>query len=139
MCMRQKLLIVDDEKGIVDMMADYFAARYDVLTAYSGGEALKTDLCSVRDDARGVDAHQSGAVAAGGGSKAAQRGGYRAGSWDFSHGGRESDRKCGAFWGLDLVDRAKRKGNKKMHKSVDSDIVSWFMIYLFPGRQYKEL
>ena len=39
--MRQKLLIVDDEKGIVDMMADYFAAQYDVLTAYSGREALQ--------------------------------------------------------------------------------------------------
>lgn len=39
--MRQRLLIVDDEKGIVDMMADYFAPRYDVLTAYSGQEALR--------------------------------------------------------------------------------------------------
>lgn len=39
--MRQKLLIVDDEKGIVDMMAGYFAANYDVLTAYSGREALR--------------------------------------------------------------------------------------------------
>jgi len=39
--MRQKLLIVDDEKGIVDMMADYFAAQYDVLCAYSGREALQ--------------------------------------------------------------------------------------------------
>ncbi len=39
--MRQKLLIVDDEKGIVDMMADYFAAQYDVLTACSGREALQ--------------------------------------------------------------------------------------------------
>ena len=32
--MRQKLLIVDDEKGIVDMMKSYFAARYGVLTIY---------------------------------------------------------------------------------------------------------
>jgi len=39
--MRQKLLIVDDEKGIVDMMKSYFAAQYDVLTAYSGQEALQ--------------------------------------------------------------------------------------------------
>lgn len=39
--MRQKLLIVDDEKGIVDMMAGYFAAQYDVLTACSGREALQ--------------------------------------------------------------------------------------------------
>lgn len=38
--MRQKLLVVDDEKGIVDMMAGYFAPQYDVLTAYSGQEAL---------------------------------------------------------------------------------------------------
>ena len=38
--MRQKLLIVDDEKGIVDMMKSYFARQYDVLTAYSGREAL---------------------------------------------------------------------------------------------------
>lgn len=44
--MRQKLLIVDDEKGIVDMMAGYFAPRYDVLTAYSGQEALqKVEAC----------------------------------------------------------------------------------------------
>ena len=34
-------MIVDDEKGIVDMLAGYFAAWYDVLTAYSGGEALQ--------------------------------------------------------------------------------------------------
>lgn len=39
--MRQKLLIVDDEQGIVDMMRSYFTPRYDVLTAYSGSEALK--------------------------------------------------------------------------------------------------
>mgnify|MGYP001058692399 FL=1 len=45
--MRRKLLIVDDEKGIVDMLAGYFAAWYDVLTAYSGGEALqKVAACS---------------------------------------------------------------------------------------------
>ena len=39
--MRQRLLIVDDEKGIVDMMAGYFAPQYDVLTACSGQEALQ--------------------------------------------------------------------------------------------------
>ncbi|MBD5485669.1 MAG: response regulator transcription factor [Lachnospiraceae bacterium] len=38
--MRQKLLIVDDEQGIVDMMKSYFEPYYDVLTAYSGREAL---------------------------------------------------------------------------------------------------
>ena len=39
--MKQKLLIVDDEHGIVDMMASYFAPQYQVLTAYSGKEALQ--------------------------------------------------------------------------------------------------
>lgn len=39
--MKQKLLIVDDERGIVDMMASYFASQYQVLTAYSGKEALQ--------------------------------------------------------------------------------------------------
>ena len=39
--MKQKLLIVDDEPGIVDMMADYFAPYYEVLTAHSGNEALQ--------------------------------------------------------------------------------------------------
>lgn len=39
--MKQKLLIVDDEQGIADMMASYFSCNYDVLTAYSGLEALK--------------------------------------------------------------------------------------------------
>lgn len=39
--MRTKLLIVDDEQGIVDMIQSYFAAQYDVLTAYSGKEALQ--------------------------------------------------------------------------------------------------
>lgn len=38
--MRQKLLIVDDEQGIVDMMKSYFETYYDVLTAYNGREAL---------------------------------------------------------------------------------------------------
>ena len=39
--MCEKLLIVDDEPGIVDMMAAYFAPRYRVLTARSGREALE--------------------------------------------------------------------------------------------------
>ncbi|MCM1121728.1 MAG: response regulator transcription factor [Eubacterium sp.] len=38
--MRQKILIVDDEQGIVDMMKSYFVQYYDVMTAYSGREAL---------------------------------------------------------------------------------------------------
>jgi DNA-binding response OmpR family regulator len=32
---------VDDERGIVDMMKAYFSPQYEVLTAYSGEEALK--------------------------------------------------------------------------------------------------
>ena len=39
--MKQKILIADDEQGIVDMMKTYFSPRYEVLTAYSGKEALK--------------------------------------------------------------------------------------------------
>lgn len=39
--MKQKLLIADDEKGIVDMMKSFFAKEYDVLAAYSGKEAIK--------------------------------------------------------------------------------------------------
>lgn len=39
--MRQKLLIVDDERGIVDMLYSYFSPQYDVLTACSGEDALK--------------------------------------------------------------------------------------------------
>ncbi len=38
---KQKLLIVDDESGIVDMMSAYFAPRYTVLAASSGTEALQ--------------------------------------------------------------------------------------------------
>lgn len=38
--MKQKLLIVDDEAGIVDMTASYFSSQYEVLTAYGGNEAL---------------------------------------------------------------------------------------------------
>ena len=39
--MKQGLLIVDDEPGIVDMMASYFSSQYEVLTAYCGNEALQ--------------------------------------------------------------------------------------------------
>ncbi|MDE6386268.1 MAG: response regulator transcription factor [Lachnospiraceae bacterium] len=38
--MRQKLLIVDDEPGIVDMMKKFFERQYEVMTAYNGEEAL---------------------------------------------------------------------------------------------------
>ncbi len=40
MLMRQKLLIVDDEPGIVDMMKKFFERQYEVMTAYNGEEAL---------------------------------------------------------------------------------------------------
>ncbi len=39
--MKSKLLIVDDEPGIVEMMQSYFASSYTVLTAYTGAEALQ--------------------------------------------------------------------------------------------------
>lgn len=39
--MKEKILIVDDERGIVDMMNTYFSSQYEVLTAYSGEEAIK--------------------------------------------------------------------------------------------------
>lgn len=39
--MKQRLLIVDDEPGMVDMMANYFSSQYEVLTAYGGNEALQ--------------------------------------------------------------------------------------------------
>lgn len=38
--MKSKLLIVDDEYGIVEIIQSYFQPQYDVLTAYSGQEAL---------------------------------------------------------------------------------------------------
>ena len=38
---RYTLLIVDDEPGITDMIKSYFVSEYDVLTAYSGREALQ--------------------------------------------------------------------------------------------------
>lgn len=39
--MKRKILIVDDEYGIVDMMKSYFEAQYEVLTAAGGREALE--------------------------------------------------------------------------------------------------
>ncbi len=39
--MRQKLLIVDDEQGIVDIMKSYFSAEYEILTACNGPEAVR--------------------------------------------------------------------------------------------------
>ena len=38
---KTKILIVDDEHGIVDMIQSYFQKQYDILTAYSGQEALQ--------------------------------------------------------------------------------------------------
>ena len=45
MILNPKLLVVDDERGIVDMIQSYFQTRYDILTAYSGQEALKKVAC----------------------------------------------------------------------------------------------
>lgn len=58
--MRSKLLIVDDEQGIVEMMKSYFAPHYDVLTAYSGREAMvkavqKPDLILLDINMPGMD------------------------------------------------------------------------------------
>ncbi len=58
--MKQKLLIVDDEHGIVDMMASYFSRQYDVITAYNGNEALqklvaKPDLILLDINMPGMD------------------------------------------------------------------------------------
>ena len=43
--MKQRLLIVDDEPGIVDMMASYFSSQYEVLTAYCGIEFPASAKC----------------------------------------------------------------------------------------------
>lgn len=43
--MLEKLLLVDDEPGIVDMMKSYFSPHYEILTAYSGTEALEKVTC----------------------------------------------------------------------------------------------
>ncbi len=39
--LKQKLLIVDDEPGIVDTVQAWFSPQYEILTAYSGQEAIK--------------------------------------------------------------------------------------------------
>ncbi|MCI9036229.1 MAG: response regulator transcription factor [Oscillospiraceae bacterium] len=41
MCLKPTLLIVDDERGIVDTMRAYFSPQYEILTAYSGQEAIQ--------------------------------------------------------------------------------------------------
>ncbi len=58
--MRQKLLIVDDEQEIVEMMKSYFERQYDVLTAYNGREAMvraaqKPDLILLDINMPGMD------------------------------------------------------------------------------------
>ncbi len=39
--LKKTILVVDDERGIVDMMNTYFSPEYEVLTAYSGEEAIQ--------------------------------------------------------------------------------------------------
>ena len=39
--MSQTILIADDERGIVDMLKAYFSPEYEILTAYSGQEAMQ--------------------------------------------------------------------------------------------------
>lgn len=44
--MNEKILLVDDEKGVVTIMKNYFEmSGYQVITAYSGQEALKKMSC----------------------------------------------------------------------------------------------
>ncbi len=44
--MREKILIVDDEKGIVDMLKSHFERQsFQVYSAYNGMEALKQAVC----------------------------------------------------------------------------------------------
>lgn len=44
--MNEKILLVDDEKGVVTIMKKYFEmSGYQVITAYSGQEALKKMSC----------------------------------------------------------------------------------------------
>ena len=44
--MNEKLLIVDDEKGVVDMLKSYFEMQsFVVYTAYDGETALKQAAC----------------------------------------------------------------------------------------------
>lgn len=48
--MKQKVLIVDDEFGMVDMIKSYFSSQYEVLAAYSGKEALQLLSASNKPD-----------------------------------------------------------------------------------------
>lgn len=44
--MNEKVMLVDDEKGVVTLMKNYFEmSGYQVITAYSGQEALKKMSC----------------------------------------------------------------------------------------------
>lgn len=44
--MNEKIMVVDDEKGVVTIMKKYFEmSGYQVITAYSGQEALKKMSC----------------------------------------------------------------------------------------------
>ena len=70
--MKLKLLIVDDEKPLRDMLARWFAKAYDCLTAPDAGEAMKDGgsisialgsddrdvFLSIRDNGSGMDAEQ---------------------------------------------------------------------------------
>lgn len=58
--LKETILIVDDERGIVDMMNTYFSPQYEVLTAYSGEEAIqnaekKPDLILLDINMPGID------------------------------------------------------------------------------------
>lgn len=48
--MRYKILIVDDESGITDMIREYFEPEYEVYTADSGEEAIKKTVCEAGFD-----------------------------------------------------------------------------------------
>lgn len=39
--MKETILIVDDERGIVDIMNTYLSPQYEILTAYNGVEAIQ--------------------------------------------------------------------------------------------------
>ena len=58
--MKPTLLLVDDERGIVEMMKAYFSPQYEILTAYSGQEAMqkaerRPDLILLDINMPGVD------------------------------------------------------------------------------------
>lgn len=45
--MNKKIMLIDDEKGIISIMRNYFEMlNYQVITAYNGQEALKKISCS---------------------------------------------------------------------------------------------